>query len=177
MPRLWRPATGSWAAACLAAAAVAACSGSAATPAPAALAPVATLTAVQTLRVQLAGAEAAPGMSMLRVIVRTPPGFEINGLAPTHLTLTSADRAVADPGEAELTWNTAVPESGWPVPVNLAPGHTTLSAAGTIYVCRTGQAEVCLIQPIELVLPLTVTADSRAGAFELRYELPVPPSP
>ncbi len=145
--------------------------------APAVTAPATLVSAGSLLRVQLPPAEAAPGPGILRVAVRVPEGFDVSGEAPSQLTLDAANRSVVDLSERELTWNSAVPEIGWPIPVTFAPGSTTLTASGIVYFCRADEAEVCRIQRIELVLPLTVSRSSATSDLELSYRLPHLSSP
>ncbi len=139
--------------------------------------PVTPASAGRLLRVQLPPVEAAPGIGVLYVAVRAPDGFDAKGDAPSLLTLDATSRKVVDLGEHEVDWNTGVPDAGWPVPVRLAPGTTTITAAGTVYFCRAGEEEVCRFQRIELTLPVTVSRSSATSDLELSYRLPPLSSP
>ena len=52
-----------------------------------------------------------------------------------------------------------------------ASGQAILSATGEIYYCREGEEAVCLIDKVDLALPITVVAGGAAVAV-IEYELP-----
>jgi len=140
-------------------------------------APAAPAGAGPLLRVELPPVEVAPGNTTLHVSVRPPEGFDASGEASSRLALGAANRDVVDIGNTEMTWNSTVPADGWPLPIRLAPGSTTLTASGTIYFCRAGEAEVCRFQPLELTLPVTVSRSSATADLELSYRLSALSSP
>lgn len=115
--------------------------------------------------------EAAAGGSMLRIEVRAPAGYKLNSLGASSLTLVSGNPAVVALGESQLSWSSDLPGVNIPVPVNLGPGETAITATATIYYCRAGEEELCLIQQVEVVLPVLVTPTAAAGEIPLTIDL------
>lgn len=123
-------------------------------------------------RVELATAEAAPGVGTLQVRITTPPGYHLNSLAPGRLRLSTGNEAVVELSEASLSWLTNEPMVAFPVPVALGTGETTVTALIEAYYCRDGEEALCFIQQAEVVLQVRVSAGASAGDISLSYELP-----
>jgi DNA-binding beta-propeller fold protein YncE len=123
-------------------------------------------------RVTLAAVEAAPGVSTIRVTVKSPPGYHLNSQAPARLDFTAGNPRVVEISEPSLGWSSDEPSVSFPVPVNLREGSTTITATGAMYYCRGGEEALCFIQLVEIALPLTVDPSSKAGEVPFAYELP-----
>ena len=127
----------------------------------------------QLIQVHIESDPVAAGVSTLDLTLRAPDGFHLNSLAPSKLTLTSSNAAVVELGESVITWETDDPGIVLPIPSSFAQGSATVTAAGTVYYCRDGEEALCLIQQVELTLPITVAADASAGAVQVEYILPI----
>ena len=136
------------------------------------LAAITTAGAGRVTKVELPAVTVSPGATNLRISLKTPEEFHLNGLAPSKLELTSASPAVLGLGERTLEWSTDEASVTIPVPVALTEGSTTLTAVASVYYCRTGEEALCFIGQFELVLPVTVSASSTNGELALSYELP-----
>lgn len=124
------------------------------------------------LRVALPAQTVAPGVATLRIIVRTPEEFHLNSVATSRLELAASNARVAELSETLLTWQTDEPMVTIPVPVELREGEATITGEGVVYYCREGEAALCQIQRLELIAPLRVDADARAGEIVIEYALP-----
>lgn len=124
------------------------------------------------LRVALPAQAVAPGVATLRIIVRTPEEFHLNSVATSRLELAASNARVAELSETLLTWKTDEPMIAIPVPVELREGEATITGEGVVYYCREGEAALCQIQRLELIAPLRVHADARAGEIVIEYALP-----
>ncbi|GAB4321260.1 MAG: thioredoxin-like domain-containing protein [Dehalococcoidia bacterium] len=127
------------------------------------------------MRVEIAGQEVAPGAANLQILVRVPEGYQLNGLAPGRLDLSSSNSAVVGLGESSVSWSSSDDEVMLPIPVLLGEGEATVTAAGAVYYCRKGEQELCLIQQVELVIPVEVRPGAAAGELTAAYTLPVGP--
>lgn len=136
------------------------------------LAVAATQTPGAALQVGLPPQTVAPGASNLRVTLTTPAGYHLNSQAPSKLTLSASNPAVAELGETTLLWATDDGSVSLPVPVALREGTATLTGTASIYYCRTGGEALCFIQQVELSLPLTVATGASAAEPQLSYLLP-----
>ena len=130
-------------------------------------------TAGRVTQVYFDAVAVAPGVSTVTLVLQTPEDFKLNSLAPSTLTFASSNSAVVELGESVLTWETDDEQISLPIPSVFAPGSTTITATGAVYYCRSGEEALCLIQHIELVVPITVEAGSSSGAVEVEYVLPI----
>jgi hypothetical protein len=88
------------------------------------------------------------------------------------LTLsTSNDQAVA-PQQSTVSWSTDDPSVEVTAPVTVAAGQAIVSAAGDVYYCKQGEDALCLIDRIDIALPLTVADGAADTEAVLDYELP-----
>lgn len=113
-----------------------------------------------------------PGATNLRITITAPAGYHLNSQAPSKLTLTSSNPAVAEVGEREVTWSSDEGEIRVPVPVVLAEGEATLTGMASVYYCRTGAEALCFIQQVEITLPLRVSPISSMSEPAMSYTLP-----
>lgn len=123
------------------------------------------------VRVELPGQTVAPGATNLRLHLSTPDGYHLNSLAPSRLSLTTGNGDVVALGETEVSWSTDEASVEVPIPVMLGAGATTVTATGATYFCVDGEEALCLIQQIELVLPVTVEEGATGGELLMRHEL------
>lgn len=125
------------------------------------------------IQVHLESVSVAPGVSTVSFVLRAPEGFQLNSLAPSKLTLSSSNAAVVELGESAVSWETDDIQVTLPIPTVFGSGKATITANGTVYYCRYGEQALCLIQQIELIVPITVEPGASAGTVEVEYVLPV----
>lgn len=116
--------------------------------------------------------EVAPGMANIRFRISAPPGYQLNSLAPSRLTLHSSNNAVIELGEPEIAWSSDEGVVDVPVPVSLSEGQGTVTASGEAYYCETGATELCFITRIEITAPVHVRPGAPGGEVVVAYELP-----
>ncbi len=126
----------------------------------------------RVLRVRLPTQVVAPGVTTLRITFRSPEHAHLNSAAPGRFELRSSSDAVARLGESTLTWRTDEPSVTLPVPIELSEGEAEITGEGVVYFCRTGEEALCLIQRVELVAPIRVSATASAGEVVVEYLLP-----
>ncbi len=131
-----------------------------------------TLPEDRVLRVRLPTQVVAPGVTTLRITFRSPESAHLNSAAPGRFELTSSSDAVARLSETSLTWRTDEPSVTLPVPIELREGEAEITGEGVVYFCRTGEEALCLIQRVELVAPIRVSATASAGEVVVEYLLP-----
>jgi hypothetical protein len=56
--------------------------------------------------------------------------------------------------------------------VSVKVGQAIVSAVGQVYYCRENQNAICLVDQLDLALPVTVSAAAPAGEAVMEYELP-----
>ena len=101
-----------------------------------------------------------------------PEGYLLNDLAPSQLTLSTSDGTAFSPEQTDITFSIKQPSVEISVPVSAATGQAIVSAVGQVYYCRQGQDGICLVDQLDIALPLTVSADAPAGDAVMQYELP-----
>lgn len=127
------------------------------------------------VRAEMPPQAVAPGATNLQLTLRVPAGYQLNSLAPGRLDLASSNPAVASLGEVAVSWSSDETEVTLPIPVLLAGGQATVTASGAVYYCRKDEQELCLIQQIELVIPVEVHDGATAGEVRATYTLPTAP--
>ena len=124
------------------------------------------------LRVRLPTQVVAPGVTTLRITFRSPEDAHLNSAAPGRFELRSSSDAVVLLSETTLEWHTDDPSVTLPVPIELREGEAEITGEGVVYFCRTGEEALCLIQRVELLVPLRVSASASAGEVIVEYLLP-----
>jgi thiol-disulfide isomerase/thioredoxin len=108
----------------------------------------------------------------LRLRLRAPEGYDLNNLAPSKLTLSTSDGTAFSPGQTDVTFSTSESSVEVSIPVTASAGQAILSAVGDVYYCRQNENAICLVDQLDIALPLTVSADAAAGEAVMQYELP-----
>lgn len=128
----------------------------------------------RTLKVSLPGQTVSPDTSALRIRLAAPEHFHLNSLAPSELKLTSSNAPVLELGEETIGWTTDDPFVELLVSVSVNDGDAVLTARGQVYYCRNGDEAICLIENVDIALPLTVEPGAASGQVVLDYALPDP---
>jgi DNA-binding beta-propeller fold protein YncE len=126
----------------------------------------------RTIKVSLPSQEVSASTDTIQIKLRAPEGFHLNDLIASNLVFSTSDGTVFSAEEDEVTFQVSDPQIELEVPASASEGQAILSAAGEIYYCREGQEAVCLIDDVDLALPLTVTGGASSDAAVIEYELP-----
>jgi Thiol-disulfide isomerase and thioredoxins len=126
----------------------------------------------RTLKMSLPPQTINPSTTTLRLHLTVPAGYQLNNLAPSRLTLTTSNADAFSPGQSDVTFTTADTSVQLTVPVTAREGQAILSAAGQVYYCRENQNAICLVDQLDIALPVTVSAAAPTGDAAMEYELP-----
>jgi DNA-binding beta-propeller fold protein YncE len=130
----------------------------------------------RTLKVSLPAQTVSPQTSSLLIRVSAPAPFHHNGLIPSELALSSSNTPVLELRERTVGWETDDPVVEIEVPVSVSHGEALLEAQGQLYYCRTDSEAICLIEDVEIVMPVIVEPGAPDGQIVLDYGLPEPAS-
>jgi hypothetical protein len=86
--------------------------------------------------------------------------------------LASSSGDVINPGQTDLEFATAEETVELTVPIELGEGQAILTATGEVYYCRLGEEAICLIDKLDLALPVTVSGDAPSSEAVIDYQLP-----
>lgn len=125
----------------------------------------------RTIKVSLPAQEVSPDADSIQLRLSAPEGYHLNDLIESHLTLTTSNADAFDPSETDLTFQVSDPTVSLQAGAAIASGQAILSATGEVYYCREGEEAICLIDKVDLALPVTVVAGGAAAAV-IEYELP-----
>jgi thiol-disulfide isomerase/thioredoxin len=128
----------------------------------------------RTLKVSLPAQEVSPSTSTLRIRLTTPESFHLNSLAPSMLTLSSSNLPALNPGDDLVEWLSDEPFIELIVPITVMDGQAILTAEGPVFYCRTETEAICLIENVDIALPVTVTPGASLDELLLDYALPSP---
>ncbi len=126
----------------------------------------------RTLKMSLPPQTINPSTTTLRLHLTVPTGYQLNNLAPSQLTLSTSDAGAFSPGQTDVTFSTNEASVEVSVPATVKVGQAILSATGDVYYCRENQNAICLVDQLDIALPVTVSADAPAGDAVMAYDLP-----
>ncbi|MCH8052297.1 MAG: redoxin domain-containing protein [Chloroflexi bacterium] len=125
----------------------------------------------RTIKVSLPAQEISPDADTVELRLSAPAGYKLNDLIESRLTLSTSNADAFSPSETDVTFQVSDHAVELQVGAKAASGQAILSATGEIYYCREGEEAVCLIDKVDLALPITVVAGGAAVAV-IEYELP-----
>ncbi len=128
----------------------------------------------RTLKVSLPGQTVSPGTTTLKIRLATPEHFYLNSLVRSELTLSSSNAPVLVLEKETIGWTTDDPFVELLVSVSVNDGDAVLTAQGQVYYCRKGEEAICLIENVDISLPLTVEPGAANGQLVIDYALPDP---
>lgn len=126
----------------------------------------------RTLKTSLSPEVISPSAGTLRLHLIAPEGYQLNELAPSQLTLATSNPDAFSPGKSEISFATAETSVEVTVPADVKNGQAILSVTGDIYYCREGEEAVCLIDRLDIALPVTVAAAGASSEALMEYQLP-----
>jgi len=116
-----------------------------------------------------------PGEGTLRLDVRLPEGYKLNDLAPSVFRWYAADATVMlVDGDGLRT----VVEPVFPLDFAalFALGSTTLTGEAAIYYCQAQAEQLCLIEQVRFILPVTVGDDAESHTLQIDHTIISPDS-
>ncbi len=125
----------------------------------------------RTIKVSLPAQEISPDAGTIELRLSAPLGYHLNDLIESRLTLQTSNADALTPSEADVSFQVSYAAVVLQVGADAAPGQAILSATGEVYYCREGEEAVCLIDKVDLALPITVVPGGAAVAV-IAYELP-----
>lgn len=126
----------------------------------------------RTIKVSLPAQEVGPNTDTITLRLSAPEGYHLNDLIASNLAFSTSDEGVFTADQEDVTFQVDDPMIELSVPASASEGQAILSATGSIYYCRLGEEAVCLIDDVDLALPLTVTAGASSDSAVIEYELP-----
>ena len=126
----------------------------------------------RTLKLSLPPQTINPSTTTLRLHLTVPAGYQLNDLAPSHLALSTSNSDAFAPGQSDVMFSTAEASVEVTVPVTAKEGQAILSATGDVYYCRENENAICLVDQLDIALPVTVSADAPPGDAVMKYGLP-----
>jgi len=129
----------------------------------------------RTLKVSLPAQTVAAEGRVLRVRLSAPEGYHLNSLAPSRLTLMSSNAPALALGQDSASFSTDDPSTEIAIPVDLNSGDAIITVTGEVYYCRSGEEAICLIDDLDLALPVTIAPVAESNEVSLEYSLPAVP--
>jgi hypothetical protein len=105
-----------------------------------------------------------PGEATLNLQLELPRGFKLNALAPTAVTVRSAD-------QPERTFRK--PQFPLAVPIKLAEGVALISAEFSIYYCESDKETLCFIKEARLKIPVKARPGAGTNKLSATYKLTI----
>jgi len=114
--------------------------------------------------IELPAQSIEPGDAALTIQLELPPGYKLNALAPTALTITAPQNQVVNlKGGPEQTFNS--PAFPITVPINVTEGEATIRADFIVYYCEAAKESLCFFKEARMSIP--VKAQKGAGSQKL----------
>lgn len=122
----------------------------------------------------LAAQSIGPGAGTIELTLTAPDGYHLNSLAPTHVEFRpgGAVQSVAAPSQDVTDDGSSTTVS---TPAVFQSGAGQFLAEVTAYYCRTGAEALCLVQRVEISVPVT-TSEGGSHTLTLNYVLPLAPT-
>jgi sugar lactone lactonase YvrE len=130
--------------------------------------------ATATTTVTLAAQSVGPGTGTIDLTLTAPDGYHLNSLAPTHVEFhpNGAVQSVMVPSQDVTDDGSSTTVS---TPATFQSGTGPFLTDVTAYYCRTGAEALCLVQRVEISIPVTTT-DGGGQTLTLNYVLPPAPT-
>ncbi len=114
-----------------------------------------------------------PGNAIIQFNFTVPDGYQFNDYGPFTLDWSATAQEVVRLAEGdESHYEQAGPEFPIRFPVDLQVGETRILTQTTAFYCRIGEEALCLVEDVNLALPLTVQAGADGGVIQIDHQLP-----
>jgi thiol-disulfide isomerase/thioredoxin len=123
--------------------------------------------AADGVQLELETQTVAAGEGELLLNLTLPEGYKINTLIDSSVTVTVEGAAVTITTDRVL-----LPEQSISIPVTFTEGESTLTLSMTVYYCE--QDELCFIDEVTVLIPITVTADAENTRITVEHTIVLP---
>ena len=127
--------------------------------------------------VQLDRQTVAAGEGHILLNVQLPAGYKVNNLAPFSMEWRDGEELSSPVMMRDEVADQRIVEPAFPLvlPATFREGETTLVADLVIYYCEAETESLCLIEQVQLLVPVTVTGDMDGEpALEVRHVIAPP---
>jgi hypothetical protein len=126
----------------------------------------------RSIRTALGGVMVGPAASEITLRVSAPAGYHLNALAPSRLSLATSNEPALTIRQDVISFETGAPAAVVTAPVQVGVGDAILTLKGEIYYCRDGEEAICLIDTVDLAVPVSVAEMYTARTVTIEYALP-----
>lgn len=126
----------------------------------------------RSLRVALDPVTVGTSASTVTIRVSAPDGYHLNDLVESRLSLATSSEPSLTIQQDVVSFETSEPSVELSAPVQVGVGNAVLTVRGEVYYCRDGEEAICLIDAVDLAVPVTVAESSRENAVAIEYALP-----
>jgi len=122
--------------------------------------------------IELPAQSIEPGDGTLTVQLELPPGYKLNALAPSALTIASAASPILNlaSGAEQVTSNPNFPVS---IPIKVSEGEVTIRADFLVYYCEAAKESLCYFKEARVSIPVKVVKGSGNHNLSATYKLHV----
>lgn len=113
-----------------------------------------------------------PGETEIVITYEIPLGFKLNPLIASSAALSFSGAAASLPADSPARF--AIEGETLRVPLILAAGEGEIRIASTLYYCEAEEEAFCLIDDVEIVLPLVIAADGAAPEMDITRRIALP---
>jgi thiol-disulfide isomerase/thioredoxin len=114
-----------------------------------------------------------PGAGSITVEISVPPKFKVNDLAPFSMEWTSSNDSIRiDPKDADQ--RIVDPSFPLTIPVEFSAGKAELTGDLVIYYCESESQSLCLIERVQIQLPVTISEGESGNMLNINYGIPQP---
>jgi len=125
----------------------------------------------RTLKVSLPSQTVDSSASLLRITISAPQGYHLNELIDSVIAVSSSNADAVAPEGRDFAFATAERSIDLTEAIVTGEGQAIVSVTGEVYYCREDEEAICLIDRLDLALPVTVT-DGGGREAVVDYELP-----
>ena len=126
----------------------------------------------RSLRVALDPVTVGTSASTITIRVIAPDGYHLNELVESRLSLATSSEPSLTIVQDVVSFKTNEPAVDLSAPVQVGAGQAVLTLRGEVYYCRDGEEAICLIDAVDLAVPVTVAESSREDTVAIEYALP-----
>ncbi len=114
-----------------------------------------------------------PGAGALIIEISVPPKYKVNDLAPFSMEWTSSNGSIRiDPKDADQ--QIVDPSFPLTIPVDFLVGDSELTGDLVIYYCESESQSLCLIERVQIQLPVTISEGESGDTLNINYVIPQP---
>ena len=122
--------------------------------------------------VELPAQSIEPGDVTLTVQLELPPGYKLNALAPTALTITAPQNQIVNLKDGpEQTFNS--PTFPVSVPIKVTEGEATIRADFIVYYCEAAKESLCFFKEARVSIPVKAQKGSGSQKLAASYKLKI----